>query len=556
MRRLIEIIVENTQVKKQYELGTSLFDVIKDQEIKLKYPILGAMVNNQLKELGYEIFKPKTIRFFDITTSVGLRMYQRSLCFVLYKAVKDLYPGNRLKIEHTISGGLYCEIEGMDMEKPGLSGAIDKLKSRMTEIIKCDFPIIRQEMSTEEAIRIFEQNSMGEKANLLKTRGLMYSSVYHLDDTVDYYYGCLVPSTSYLSLFGLIKYYEGLLLICPDMSDPENLHTVIVQNKLFDIFREHKEWAKILNVPDVASLNQAVQQGYVGEIIKVAEALQEKKMAQIADTIYKNENVKIILIAGPSSSGKTTFAKRLSVQLRVLGLKPVQLSLDNYFVDRENTPKDEHGQYDFEAFETIDVALFNENIRDLLEGKEVHLPKFSFTNGSRHYVNEMLKISNDNVIIIEGIHALNPRLTPVIGPEKKFRVYVSALTQFGIDSHNRIPTTDNRLIRRIVRDHKYRGYSALDTLQRWESVRRGEDRNIFPFQEEAEVMFNTSLLFEFGVLKRYAEPLLGQVLENNQVYYEAKRLLKFLSYFLPISEREIPPTSILREFLGGSSFGY
>jgi uridine kinase len=557
MGRLIEVFCENTGSRKKYELGTSLCEVIKDQNISLSYPVLGAMVNNRLKELSYEIFKPKTIRFFDITSLAGQRMYLRSLCFVLYKAASEIFPNNRLKIEHMISGGLYCEIEGLTMNSDNGQSPVDKIRNRMGEIIQYDYPIVRQEVLTTEAIKIFESNNLTEKAKLLQTRGLLYTSVYHLDNMVDYFYGCLVPSTAYLKSFALVNYFDGMLLLTPKKSNPSKLQEVFIQNKLFEIFREHKEWAEILNVPDIASLNQAVLDGNIGEIIKIAEALQEKKLAQIADKIFNRRNeAKIILIAGPSSSGKTTFAKRISVQLRVLGLKPIQISLDNYFVEREKTPKDNSGQYNFDSFKALDAELFNHDIQELLKGRAVKLPKFSFTNGNRHYFNEKLKIDKENILIVEGIHGLNPALIPAIDSRLKFKVYVSALTQLGIDSHNRIPTTDNRLIRRIVRDHRYRGYSALETLQRWSSVRKGEDRNIFPFQEEADIMFNTALLFELGVLKQYAEPLLSRVMENSPEYDEAKRLLKFLSYFLPIPDREIPPTSILREFLGGSSFGY
>ena len=557
MGRIIEIFCENTSRKKKYELGTCLFDVIKDQNIRLDYPIIGAMVNNQLKELSYEIFKPKTIRFFDISSPMGLKMYLRSLCFVLYKAVSDLYPDKRLLIEHSISGGLYCEVKGLNMESENDSCAVEKIRDRMKEIIDADYKIIRKEVLTSEAIEIFEKNNLREKANLLKARGLLYTSVYHLDNMVDYFYGCLVPSTGYLKLFGLMKYLEGMLLITPAKSNPSRLNDVFLQTKLFEIFREHKEWVEILEIPDIASLNSVVKDGKISEFIKIAEALQEKKLAQIADLIHqRRQNVKIVLISGPSSSGKTTFAKRLQVQMRVLGHMPIQLSLDNYFIDRNKTPKDKNGQYDYEAFEAIDTDLFNHNLFDLLNGKAVQLPKFSFTDGTRYFNNSKLKLNDNNILIIEGIHALNPGLVKATDPQQSYKVYVSALTQLGVDSHNRIPTTDNRLIRRIVRDHRFRGYSALETLQRWESVRRGEDRNIFPYQEEADIMFNTALLFELGVLKRYADPLLSQVHEIYPEYYEARRLLKFLSYFLPIPEREIPPTSILREFFGGSSFGY
>jgi len=554
---MIEIFCENNKSKNNYKIGTSLAEIAKKENLNLKYPVIGAFVNNKIKDLSYQIYKPKTIKFLDITHSTGIRIYKRSLSFVLYKAVRDLYPNNKLKIEHSVSKGLYCELEGFGSDTEQHLQAIINIGERMRKIIKQDIPFIREEILTKDAIELFEKNNLTEKAHLLKTRALLYTSLYKLDDCIDYFYGCLVPSTGYLKNFDLEKYYEGMLLIYPKRSNPEVLEDIVNQDKMFDIFREYKNWGEIINIPNIASLNQAVQECCIGDIIKIAEALHEKKLAQIADSIFKQrDKVKLILISGPSSSGKTTFAKRLAIQLRVSGLKPIQISLDNYFVNRDKTPIDANGDFNFESIDALDVKLVNENLIDLFDKKEVCLPKFSFTSGSRFYENTKLKINDENIIIIEGIHALNPNLTPKIKNENKLKIYVSALTQLGIDSHNRIPTTDNRLIRRIVRDYRYRHYSALDTLKRWESVRQGEEENIFPYQEEADVMFNSALLFELGVLKQYAEPLLKKVQENNTEYAEALRLLKFLSYFLPIPDDEIPPTSILREFLGGSSFDY
>lgn len=553
----IEIKCENNQSKNSYDIGTSLAEIAKKEKLNLKYPVLGAYVNNKIKDLSYQIYKPKTIKFIDITNSNGLKMYIRSLSFVLYKAVKELFPDNMLKIEHSISRGLYCEIEGLGKDIELHVEAINNINKKMREIIDNDYPFIRTEIPTNEAIEVFEKNNLMEKANLLRSRALLYTSMYKLDDCIDYFYGSLVPSTGYLKNFDLEKYYEGMLLIYPKRCQPDLLEDISNQDKMFEIFREYKRWGDIINIPNIASLNQAVSENKITDIIKIAEALHEKKLAQIADTIFKHKDkVKLILISGPSSSGKTTFSKRLAIQLRVSGLKPIQISLDNYFLDRENTPKDENGEYNFESIEALDVKLINENLLDLFAGKEVCLPKFSFTSGSRYYENTKLQITDENILIIEGIHALNPELTSKINNENKFKIYVSALTQLGIDSHNRIPTTDNRLIRRIVRDYRYRHYSALDTLKRWESVRKGEEEYIFPYQEEADIMFNTALIFELGVLKQNAEPLLKKVQENDVEYAEALRLLKFLSYFKPISQEEIPPTSILREFLGGSSFDY
>jgi uridine kinase len=420
----------------------------------------------------------------------------------------------------------------------------------MKEIIRQDIPFCRNELETHEAIRIFAENGLTDKVRLMNTRKQMYTSVYQLEDTYDYFYGHLLPSTGYLQYFDLFKYYNGMLLTLPKSDEPEQLEELVLQNKLFEVFREYNHWVEILGVPTVGSLNEVVLSGKISELIKIAEALQEKKLAQIADDICLNhEQARVVLISGPSSSGKTTFAKRLAVQLKVSGKVPIQISLDNYFLERSKTPLDEHGNYDFESPQALDVRLFNRQMLDLFEGKEVQLPKFSFTNGSRYYADKSLQIGKDNILIIEGIHALNPELTSFIPSYAKYKVYVSALTQLGIDTHNRIPTTDNRLLRRIIRDHRYRNYSALETIQRWQSVRRGEEKYIFPFQEEADIMFNTALLFELGVLKKYAEPLLQEVPRNLPEYSEAVRLLKFLSYFVPIPEVEIPPTSILREFL-------
>lgn len=555
MRRMIEIRVMNNNSRKNYPLGTSLKDILKDQHIELKHKPLGALVNNRLEELWYEIYKPKTILFIDISHIDGFRMYVRSLSFVIQKAVKDLFPDKTLKIEHSVSKGLYCEIEGWEGH-PEFDD-IYRIRNRMQEIVDKDIPFRRTEIPTEEAIEVFKKNDYLEKAKLFKTRPKMYTSIYYLDELEDYFYGYLVPSTGYLQVFDLVKYYDGMLLMLPKREKPDELEDIVLQEKMFEIFREYKSWGKILGIGTIGSINQVVIDGKAGELIKVSEALQEKKVALIADEIYKKrENTRLVLISGPSSSGKTTFSKRLAIQLKVAGLKPVQISLDNYFVEREKTPKDERGRYNFEILEALDIKLFNQHLVELINGKQIRIPKFSFETGKRFYHETTVKISDEHIILIEGIHALNPELTPLIDNQIKFKIYVSALTQVGIDGHNRIPTTDNRLIRRIVRDAKYRNYSALETLRRWESVRQGENLFIFPFQEEADIMFNSALPFELGVLKCNAEPLLKEVPQTQIEYAEAKRLLKFLSYFQPIYDKEIPPTSILREFLGKSSFRY
>ncbi|MFZ4399248.1 MAG: nucleoside kinase [Bacteroidales bacterium] len=552
---MIEIICTNCELKREYPIGTKMSEIASDMQICLKHPILGVLVNNKLKELNYQVFKPKTIQFIDITHHIGIRMYIRSLAFVLVKAIKDLHPSASVSIEHSISKGWYCEVNNSHLFLD--ENTIGLIKKRMQEIIEMDIPFIRKEILTTEAIKLFEENGFHDKLLLFKTRNQLYSSVYHLDDTINYFYGYLVPSTSYLNKFNVVKYFNGLLLQVPNQKHPEQINELTIQNKMFKIFREHKKWCEILEVPYVGSLNAAVIEKRDYELIQISEALHEKKIAKIADSIYKRrDEIRIILIAGPSSSGKTTFSMRLSVQLKVLGFKTVQISLDNYFVNREFTPKDENGEYDFESIEALDIEQFNRDLLDLMKGNEVEIPKFDFITGKRFYNNTKLKISKDSLIIIEGIHGLNPKLTHMIEVKMKYRIFVSALTQLSIDKQNPIPTTDNRLIRRIVRDYRSRGYSALDTLKRWESVRKGEDQNIFPFQENADIMFNSALLYELGVLKTFAEPILKVVPENMPEYAEAVRLQKFISYFLPISEREIPPTSILREFLGGSSFVY
>ncbi len=555
MAKLIEIKCLNTQITRNYRLGTDLQFIANDLlGYSPEIPVLGAMVNHELKELSYEIYKPKTIKFIDIRSRDGMRMYIRSLTFVLLKSVRDLYPEASLHFEHSISKGFFCQIENINLDLQIISSSI---RSRMQEIINDDIPFVRTEMLTEDAIALFESKGFTEKARLFRSRTKLYTSVYHLDNQIDYFYGHLVPSSGYLQVFDLAAYKNGMLLRIPKRNQPDVLEKIISQEKMFDVFQEHKKWVNILEVESIGSINQSVSDGKANELIKISEALQEKKLGHIGDKIKeRSDKVKLVLISGPSSSGKTTFSKRLGIQLRVVGLKPIQISLDNYFVDREKTPRDENGEYDFESMDALDVKLFNQNLNDLMLGKEVEIPNFSFETGKRFYNGKTLHLKNENILIVEGIHGLNPKLTSEIDPEIMYKIYVSALTQVGIDQHNRISTTDNRLIRRIVRDFQYRGYSALDTLKRWSSVRRGEDKNIFPYQEEANIMFNSALIFELGVLKDFAEPLLRRIKQNQPEYAEAIRLLKFLSYFCSIKPDKIPPTSILREFLSGSSFKY
>lgn len=555
MRKEVEVVCSNTNEKKYITPGLSLSEIAEVFNVKLKNPILGAMVNNSLKELNYEVYSPKTIRFIDISNSAGMRMYQRSLFFVLQKAVKELTPGSSVRFEHSVSKGFYCEIDGCNqsLELPLIFNIGDKMR----EIINEDIPFRRDKILTSDIVEVFEKMGFYEKAKLFRTRPKLYTSIYYLGDSADYFFGSLVPSTGYLKVFDLVKYYNGMLLRIPKRSNPSEVEDIEIQNQMFEIFQEHKDWVEILGVGSVAAINEQVQKGFSSELIKISEALHEKKVAQIADKIYSHrDKVRVVLISGPSSSGKTTFAKRLSIQLKVSGLKPYTISLDNYFVDRDNTPKDENGDFDFESINALDVKSFNNDLLKLLNGERVELPKFSFEKGQRFYDGTFLKIDPNGIIVIEGIHALTPELTPLIPAEKKYKIYVSALTSLSFDGINRIPTTDNRLIRRIVRDFKYRGYSALETIRRWESVRRGEDKNIFPYQEHADVMFNSSLLYELSVLKNYVEPILYELPSTEPEYAEAVRLQKFLSYFTPISYEEVPPTSILREFLGGSTFSY
>lgn len=550
---MIEIICTNNGERRNYPQGVTLQQVAIDMGFT-SGSIYSAYVNNKLKELDYSLFKPYIVEFIGFSNPEGKRMYDRSLSFVLYKAVHDLFPGKKLKIEHAISKGYYCEIEGFDSMT---SGQVAEIEKRMREIIASDMPFVRKRILADDAVKLFEDMGYYEKAQLFRTRAHLYSSVYHLDDVIDYFYGCLLPSTGYLKLFNIDKYYDGMLLRSPLTENPNEVAKLIRQDKMFDVLREFKKWGNILNISYMCNINKQIDEGSVGELIKISEALQEKKLAQIADMIAgRNPQPKIVLLSGPSSSGKTTTANKLAVQLKVAGYKPITLSLDNYFVDREKTPLDENGEYDFEALEALDIPYLNKDLNALFAGETIDVPKFSFKDGKRYFDGEKMHLDSNSIIVAEGIHALNPKLTSQIDDKLKFKVYASALTTVSLDNHNRIPTTDTRLIRRIVRDYRYRGYSAKDTIDRWPSVRRGEEKHIFPNQECCDIMFNTAMVYETGVLKRYVEPILQEVPPNCTAYREAVRLLKFFSYVKPIPDNEIPPTSILREFLGGSSFKY
>ncbi|MFB6343421.1 nucleoside kinase [Saccharicrinis sp. FJH62] len=552
---LVAVKCLNNSTRKNYPMGTTLIDIFRDLDVKLDNEPLCALVNNEAKELNFRVFKPKTVEFVDFTHLAGHRAFVRSVAFVLHKAVKELYPKSGLRIEHAVSNGYFCKINGEIQELT--EEIIAKIKSRMQEIVNADIPFVRHEEETEKVLQLFEEQDLCDKVKLLKTLGWVYSPYYTLEDTVDYYYGTLVPSTGYIHNFSLVKYHDGALIRIPMRTNPDKLEPVVDMPKLTDIFGEYAKWNGVMKLQNVGDLNEAADNGKVRDLIKVAEAFHEKKVAHIADLIAeRKDEVKIILVSGPSSSGKTTFSKRLSLQLMVAGINPVGLSLDNYFVDREKTPLDENGQLDFESLYALNLDLFNQQMRDLLDGKEVELPQFSFTEGKSYFRGDKMKMEADDVLIIEGIHGLNPELTRSIDDKFKFKIYVSALTTISLDNHNWIPTSDNRLIRRIIRDNRYRGYSATETISRWESVRSGEDKWIYPYQENANIMFNSALLFELAVLKRYAEPILREVRQDSPHYAEAIRLLDFLRYFKSIRDSEIPPTSLIREFLGGSSFRY
>ncbi len=551
----IDIYCVNTGEKRVYPLGITLEEIKDDFQVKLHNPILGALVNNKVKELSFVFVKNKKVEFIDYSHPDGLRLYVRSLFFILVAAVREVFPEVKLKMMHGISRGYYCELAGLD--RSITDSDVFAIKSEMRQLVDRDIPFEKVGLPTEEAAEICRKQNLRYKAKLFEQQGALFTYIYFMGDQANYFFGHQVPSTGYLKVFDLVLYYDGLLLRIPNPSKFSEVQPYAPNDKLFEVFQEHKDWAEILNVPNVANLNENAMNGLSGDIIKISEALHEKKIAEIANLIYEQRNhVKIVLIAGPSASGKTTFSKRLMVQLAVNGLKPTMISLDDYFVDRELTPKDEKGEYDFEAIEAIDIECFNEQLIQLFAGELVELPKFNFTVGQKFPSGKKLQLHADSILIVEGIHGMNPGLVPHISPESTFKIFLSALTQISIDDQNHISTTDNRLIRRMIRDSKYRNYTAQDTIRRWPSVRAGEDKNIFPYQENADIMFNSALIYELAVLKKYAEPLLKVVTESQPEFSESDRLLKFFSYFKAIDDQEIPPTSLIREFLGGSSFTY
>ena len=554
MNDTIKVICENGFGELEVPMGTPLLEVAERLTPGL-HPFLAAFVNNRIKELSYKIYAPVTIRFVDITSFAGIRVYQRTAWFLLQKAVKDLYPGQTLHIRHSMGqSGFYCEIDGIDEFTPDEAA---QLRDRMRELSVRNLPITRQRMLTTEVRARYAEEGFTDKIALLDTRPRLYSQLYTLDDTAGYFYGSLAPSTGYVTLFDIEPYYNGFYLALPLRTSPDTLHRNVHQEKMFGIFQEYQSWVRIMGVPTVGDVNSKVLAGDGGGLIKLAEAFHERKFAWVADTIYDahlSRGARMVLISGPSSSGKTTSAKRLGIQLGVLGLNPVLISLDDYFVDREKTPRDADGNYDYEALEAIDVGRFNDDLAALLAGREVGMPRYNFITGKSEPNHRTLRMDERSVLLIEGIHGLNDALTATVDKKDKFKIYISALTQLNIDEHNRIPTTDGRLIRRIVRDARTRGTSAKDTIARWPSVRRGEEKNIFPYQEEADVMFNSALIYELACLKVYAEPLLFGISKEEPEYLEANRLLKFFDYFVAVPSEEVPNNSLLREFIGGSCF--
>ena len=553
MEKTITIHVENNQKRIEVPMGATLEDVYALSGLQMVHGPISAHVNNKVEGMHYRLYNQKKVEFLDITSSSGSRAYTRSLFFVLCKAAHDLFNPCKVAIDIPVSNGYYVNL---NIGRPVTLDDAGAIRRRMQEIIDAAMPIHRHEATTEEAIELFDSLHNRSKVKLLKSTGKLFTTYYDIDGYLDYYYGSLLTNTKQIYLFGLEKYYDGLLLRLPSREHPDELGEMTHQDKMFGIFKEHHQWQGIVGLRTIGDLNEAVATGYASQLIQVSEALQEKKIAKIADEIAQRKGIKLVLIAGPSSSGKTTTCKRLSVQLAVNGIKPVGISLDDYFLDRDKTPRDEKGDFDFENLHALDLPLLNEQLTALFRGDEVELPRYDFPTGKSLKSGKRLSLHENEILVVEGIHALNPELTSQIPNDQIFRVYASALTTILLDNHNYIPTTDNRLLRRIIRDHKYRAVTARETIRRWPSVRAGENKWIFPYQENADAMFNTAMLFELAVIKSQAEPLLEQVPENCPEHAEAYRLLKFLHYIKPIPETQIPPTSLLREFLGGSSFEY
>ena len=556
---MVKVFCKNTQTSKEFPEGTTLLEMLPEFSFKRPYPIVSARVNNVSQGLKFRVYNNRDIEFLNVTESSGMRVYCRSLCFLLAKAAKDTFPGCRIYMEHPISGGYYCELrkaEGAILKK----GEVEMLKHRMKEIVAQDLPFHRKEVPTDEAIRIFRELGYDDKVSLLETSGQVYMDYYTLGDTADYYYGRLVPSASYLKVWGLQRFHRGLLLRVPDRHNPRRLAPYIKQPKTFRMFKENLKWNNIMGLGTVGELNRACSKGMGSELIQVAEALQEKKIVQIAEEIerrYRGEDkVRVVLITGPSSSGKTTVCKRLSTQLKACGLRPLSFSTDDYFVNRVDTPLLPDGSYDFDNFETVDHAALERDVLALLRGEEVEIPEYNFVTGKREYNGRRYRLAPGCVLLIEGIHALNPKLTASVPEAAKFRIFISTLTGITLDHHNWIPPSDNRLLRRIIRDYNKGAFTAQETIRQWPKVCDAEETWINPYQENADVMFNSAYLVEFAVLRNHAEPILASIPRNCPEYSEAHRLLKFIHYFVPVPDKEIPPTSLLREFVGGSSFKY
>ena len=553
MKQTVKIRCKNNGETKEIAIGSTLKEAYEAFGLSMEFGPINATVNNRTEGLNYRLYHNKDVEYFDLHSATGERCYMRTLFFVLCKSVHDLYPDSKVVIDIPVSNGYYCNLMlGHDVTETDVT----RIRERMRQLIDAKLPIRRYEVPTEEAVRIFSSRGDKAKAKLLRSTGKLYTTYYEIDDYVDNFYGSLLINTSQLTLFGLEKYFDGALLRLPSRQNPAELGALIRQDKMFDIFKEQHRWNRILGVSTVGDFNEAVRLGQATGLINVSEALQEKKIASIAEQIAHRQSTRVVLIAGPSSSGKTTFCKRLSIQLVTCGIKPIQISLDDYFVDRHLTPKDENGEYDYESVHALNIPLLNEQLQQLFEGKTIELPKYNFQTGKSEKSGKRLQLGDNQVLVLEGIHALNPELTAQIPQEQKFHIYISALTTILLDDHNYIRTTDNRLLRRIIRDYKYRGVNAQETIHRWPSVRAGESKWIFPYQENADVMFNTAMLFELAVIKQQAEPLLDLVPENCPEYAEAYRLRTFLDYIQPIPNRALPPTSLLREFLGGSSFKY
>ncbi len=560
---MLQIRCKNNNVTKSFPEGSSLLEVYQDlaDEINLPYPVVSAKVNNASQGLKFRLFQNRDVEFLDARAGSGRRVYVRSLCFVLYKAATDIFPGAKLFIEHPLSGGYYCNFKRRGSNDPITDEDVERIRERMEEIVAQDMPFRRFEATTEEAVRVFTDRGFIDKVKLIESSGQIYTDYYMLGDTVDYYYGPLVPSAGYLKVFGLERYGDGLLLRVPDRTNPLVLAEKFEQPRTYEMFSEKVRWDIIMRLSNAGDVNRAVLKGHASELIKVSEALQEKKIVQIAEEIDRRfrspENpIRIVLITGPSSSGKTTFCKRLSIQLLACGLRPVSFSTDDYFVNRVDTPLLPNGQYDFDNIEAVEYKLLEEHLTRLMRGERVEIPEYNFTTGKREYNGKKLKLQNDSVLIIEGIHALNPLLTEQIPDEAKFKIFVSTMTSISLDDHNWVPTHDNRLLRRIIRDYNKGAFTARETISMWPNVCEAEDKWILPFQENADVMFNSALNIEFAVLRPHAEIILQSVPKNCPEYSEAHRLLKFIHYFIPVDDKEIPPTSIMREFVGGSSFKY